>query len=144
MITDWNLLTAARTLWQEARGEPLEGQIAVAHAIVNRRNSGRWGSTLAEVCLSRAQFSGWYSPRGSAPNVTHDPNFPAACRLADADPLLQSLAALIIAAESEADPTDGANNYYAASMNTPPAWATTMEPVGKIGNQFFFKPKVSV
>lgn len=45
------------TLWGEARGEPIEGQIAVAQVIQNRLKSGRWGDTYHEVLGRWAQFS---------------------------------------------------------------------------------------
>lgn len=47
----------ADTLYRECRGEPLEGQLAVASVIWNRaQNSGR---ALETVCLARKQFSCW-------------------------------------------------------------------------------------
>ncbi len=130
---DWNTGTAARTLWQEARGEPLEGQIAVAHVLVNRRNDGRWGNTFSELCLSEFhgihQFSGWN--RG-------DLNRIKACQLSDDDPMLVHLASLIDGAESEPDPTGGSTHYYAKSIAAP-VWVAGATPCGQFGNQLFFK-----
>jgi N-acetylmuramoyl-L-alanine amidase len=127
----WAFETAARTLWQEARGEPLEGQRAVAHVLVNRLKSGRWGSTLAMVCLSPLQFSGW--------NL-HDPNRMAAAALPDDDPTLVALGAVLQAAvDGEPDPTGGAMWYYAHSMATPPAWIQGATFCGRFGNQLFYK-----
>lgn len=137
---DWNLGTAARTLWQEARGEPLEGQKAVAHVITNRLRSGRWGHSLAEVCLSYAQFSGWRKPPS-------DPNFAPACRLQDSDKRLTAYAALIQAAlDGEQDPTHGATHYHARSI-IPPPWVNgdidkKIPPAvfcGQYGTQMFYK-----
>jgi len=129
-LSTWNELTAARTLWQEARGEPKEGQRAVAHVLWNRVRSGRWGETLASVCLWRAQFSGW-SPI--------DPNYDGACELADTDVNLQNLLEIVIAAASEPDPTDGATHYYATSMKAAPAWVIGATFCGQFGNQRFYK-----
>ena len=126
----WILDTAARTLWQEARGEPQEGRQAVAHVMWNRVRLGQWGPNLATVCLWRSQFSGWLSA---------DPNFREACILSDLDPMLQELKAVLINAQAEADPTNGATHYYAASMNPPPDWAATMTFVGQFGNQKFYR-----
>ncbi|HJR27754.1 MAG TPA: cell wall hydrolase, partial [Pseudomonas sp.] len=60
----------ARTLWGEARGEGLPGQIAVAWAIRNRVNDGKarswWGEGYAGVCQAPYQFSCWNKS---------DPNF---------------------------------------------------------------------
>lgn len=53
----------ARTLWGEARGEGLAGQIAVAWTIRNRVNDGKakswWGEGYAGVCQAPYQFSCW-------------------------------------------------------------------------------------
>lgn len=122
---------AARTIWQEARGEPQEGQRAVAHVIVNRMRSGRWGSSLTSVCLARKQFSGWNED---------DPNRLISCLLADDDSSLVEFAGFIAAAMAgEPDPTQGSTHYYAASMATPPLWAVGQTPVAVIGNHRFFR-----
>ena len=71
---------AGRTLAMEVRGEPPEAQSAVAHVLINRLKTGKWGHTLAAVCLWRNQFSGWAYPS--------DPNFAYACGLRDDDPVL--------------------------------------------------------
>lgn len=147
LTADWNIATAARTLWQEARGEPLSGQQAVAHVIVNRLKDGRWGNTLGSVCLWHAAFSGWFSPRLVGGKAVHDPNFAAACSLANDDVLLTSLAGLIGAAMGGApDPTGGATHYFA--KGTPqPDWVGG-DPAngvpaayfcGQFGGQLFYK-----
>lgn len=129
---DWNLCTAARTLFQEARGEPLDGQEAVAHVLVNRLHTGRWGHSLGEVCLWYAQFSGWLRP-------PHDPNFSPACRLPDTDPQLQSFAALIQAAlDGKPDPTGQATHYFAKAIPAPP-WTQGATFCGQFGHQLFYK-----
>lgn len=129
----WASDTAVRTLWQECRGEPQDGQIAVAWVIRNRLHSGRWGHSLASVCLWRAQFSGWYVPS--------DPNFAAACNLTDNDATLGHLSDLlssVMTAPADSDPTGGALFYHADSMPSPPAWASTMRFLGKHGHQSFY------
>lgn len=137
-MSDWAFDTAARTLCQEARGEPLEGQQAVAYVLKNRLGSGRWGNTLASVCLWRAQFSGWYSPRGNPPVA--DPNFAYACGLADTDATLSHMQSVMQAAlDSDTDPTGGAMFYYAASMPAPPPWVDETQFCGQFGNQRFFR-----
>jgi conjugal transfer mating pair stabilization protein TraG len=136
MITDWNLLTAARTLWQEARGEPLIGQQAVAHVLVNSVKDGRWGKSLGEACLWHARFSGWFSPRIVDGKTFIDPNFPAACRLPDSDATLQELAQIIITAQTAHDFTGGALFYYALSIPSP-GWTLKMRKLGTWGHQIF-------
>lgn len=127
----WSFQTAIRTLWQEARGEPPEGQQAVAHVLVNRLKSGKWGNTLGTVCLSPLQFSGWNA---------HDPNRMAAAALSDDDPALLALGLVLQKAiDGETDPTNGAMWYYALSMKTPPPWIQGATSCGRFGNQSFWK-----
>lgn len=56
---DAEILTLARTLYGEARGEPRQGIEAVANVILNRVMSNRYPNTIAKVCLQRRQFSCW-------------------------------------------------------------------------------------
>lgn len=140
---DWNLSTAARTLWQEARNQPLEGQKAVAAVICNRLASGRWGKTLFEVCTSEYhgiyQFSGW---------ARNDPNRVPSCHLREDDPVLLGLAALVSAALAGApDPTGKATHYYNPQAVAEPAWvkgdASKGAPPGtfccQIGAHLFYR-----
>lgn len=132
---DWNLGTAARTLWQEARGEPADGQRAVAHVIVNRMKDGRWGNSLASVCLWRSQFSAWGPVTPKDKNMVA--NFTASCDLADNDPALLRLASIITEALSEPDPTNGATHYFAVSIPAP-AWTKDATRCGQFGHHLFF------
>lgn len=139
MTTAFDMQVAARTLAQEARGEPIDGQTAVAWVLKNRLATGRWGKSLASVCLWRAQFSGWYSP--------NDPNFSYACNLPDNDPTLSHMMSVMQAAmDGDTDPTGGAIFYFANSMPTPPTWAATMRFCGQFGHQQFYsdQPKPEV
>ncbi len=47
----------ARAVYFEARGEPLEGQLAVAQVILNRVASGRFADTVCGVIAQPGQFS---------------------------------------------------------------------------------------
>lgn len=47
----------ARAVYFESRGEPLEGQLAVAEVILNRVRSGRFRSTICNVVTQPSQFS---------------------------------------------------------------------------------------
>lgn len=123
---------AIRTLWQEARGEPDDGVVAVGHVLMNRMRDGRWGHTLAEVCLWRDQFSGWRSS---------DPNFGPACQLDPAGAEYQRCKTLLDHASGEPDTTLGACFYYADTMKTPPSWAASMTETVHIGHHRFFKDR---
>lgn len=53
------ITTLAKTLYAEARGEPVKGQEWVAHVIKNRAKANRsyWGgSNVADVCRHPGQF----------------------------------------------------------------------------------------
>ena len=46
-----------RTIAFEASGEPEEGKAAVAHVILNRKMSGRWGDNIKDVVLIPGSLS---------------------------------------------------------------------------------------
>lgn len=121
---------AVRTLYGEARGEPGEGQRAVAHVLWNRVRDGRWGETLTTVCLARLQFSCWNAS---------DPNREQIAALADQDPILERLRSVLDATRSEADPTDGATHYFSTSMVQPPKWSIGAKFCGTFGRHHFYK-----
>lgn len=47
----------AQAVYFESKGEPLEGQLAVAEVIINRSESGRFPSSLCGVVKQKSQFS---------------------------------------------------------------------------------------
>lgn len=123
---------ATMTCFMEASGEPPEGRRAVVWVFVNRLNSGKYGDTLAAVCLTPWQFSGWN---------TSDPNRVRMAKTPHDDPILVDCETAVNEALSgEADPTQGALNYYSVTMTTPPDWVATMEFTVQIGNHRFYRP----
>lgn len=123
---------AVRTLWGEARGEPPEGQFAVAHVLRNRVKDGRWGHTAGLVCLAPMQFSCWNAS---------DPNRAKMLGLDDADSVLASCRAAWLQSASDSDPTQGACFYYADSLKYDPSWAATMTETIHIGHHHFLKDR---
>lgn len=57
----------ANAVYFEARGESLEGQLAVAEVVKNRAASGRYPATLCGVVVQHAQFS--FVRRGIIPSA---------------------------------------------------------------------------
>jgi len=55
----------ANAVYFEARGESLQGQLAVAEVVMNRAASGRYPSSLCGVVIQRSQFS--FVRRGRIP-----------------------------------------------------------------------------
>ena len=131
-----DLDTLARTLFGEARGEPLEGVYAVAWVIRNRvKRGGRFGLTVSEVCKRPLQFSCWNS---------HDPNFGQllAANIEQLAFLRCHGAAALVLADAIPDPTEGADHYYAVSMATSPSWAAAMLPTVRISRHQFLRERV--
>lgn len=132
MLNFGNLPVMVRTVFGEARGEPYEGKLAVAHVILNRaRRPGWWGKSIGKVCLKKWQFSCW---------LPGDPNR-RVIENADLDiPLMREcLKACLEAAAGAPDPTGGAAHYYATSMPTPPKWAKGKTPDVVIGRHAFYR-----
>lgn len=133
--SDRNIL--ARTLWGEARGESLDGQIAVAWTIRNRVFDGKakswWGEGYAGVCQKPYQFSCWNK---------NDPNYiylSGARQIPPRELSQAQIAADQVMAGKVPDPTSGATHYYATSMSKPPVWAKGAKQTLKLGRHVFFK-----
>jgi spore germination cell wall hydrolase CwlJ-like protein len=60
----------ATTVYYESKGEPLDGQLAVAQTIVNRTTSGRFPSSVCGVVRQPGQFS--FLRNGSMPTPPHE------------------------------------------------------------------------
>ena len=136
-VTERDRDILARTLWGEARGEDLVGQIAVAWTIRNRVFDGKakswWGEGYAGVCQKPYQFSCWNK---------NDPNF---AYLSGAKPIpFRELAQARIAADhviagTAPDPTGGATHYYSTTMPKAPSWTKGATQTLKLGHHIFFK-----
>lgn len=127
--------TLARTLWGEARGEPVRGIEAVAAVIVNRVRLARarggfwWGDSVVAVCRKPYQFSCWNAD---------DPNRPKLLAVKETDPVFAICLRIARRAVSGAppDPTDGCTHYHARSVH--PAWARGLAPKAEIGTHLFY------
>lgn len=133
------LLTVARTLWGEARGEGWPGLVAVAWVIRNRvetdiHGDGKpdwWGESYEGVCRAPRQFSCWAdTPRV---HTIAPPEMPFAYA-----------AAAAVLAGDEPDPTKGATHYHTIrrpdwAAQWPPAWAARMTETARIGGHVFYR-----
>ncbi len=108
---------AAITCYCEASGASHDERMAVMHTFFNRVKDGRFGKTVAAVCLKRYQFSEWNDD--SADNA----NLERAANASDTDPIiLECLADFDAISAGAPDPTNGATHYHDKSIS-PPAWA---------------------
>jgi len=113
----------AGAIYFEARGESLEGQLAVGRVIVNRSNSGRFPDSYCGVVLQRSQFS---FVRGSAmPKVrTSSEQWRRAVAIAQiADEGLWN------------SPAKGALFFHAARVS--PGWRLTR--LARVDNHIFYR-----
>ena len=113
----------ASAIYFEAKGEPLDGQLAVARVILNRAQSGRFASTTCGVVFQRGQFS--FVRGGSMPAIAHtSSNWRTAVAIAKIaqDDLWEST-------------TDDALYFHARRVA--PGWR--MARVGAIGNHVFYR-----
>lgn len=127
-----DIFTLARTVWGEARGEPVEGKIAVAWVVRNRFESRKWfaGKTLAETCTKPWQFSCWNEK---------DPNRAKLDTVTMNDQAYQECMYAAIAAVRGLipDPTSGATHYKV--VGTSASWAEGITSHATIGRHEFFR-----
>ncbi len=125
----------ALNIYHEARGEPADGQLAVAHVVLNRASDDRFPTQICDVVkeggearLHRCQFSWWCDGRSDRPR--------------DQAAWQQSRAAAWAALlERTADPSRGALWYHADYVN--PVWASSMEQVATIGRHIFYQDRTT-
>ncbi|PIW30503.1 MAG: cell wall hydrolase [Rhodospirillales bacterium CG15_BIG_FIL_POST_REV_8_21_14_020_66_15] len=126
----------ARTIYGEARGEPVRGKEAVAAVVMNRVRRARaasgaywWGGTVEDVCRRPWQFACWNPGdpnRARIEGVGRDnKTFQSCLRIAR-----RAVAGTL------ADPTGGATHYHAKAVNPP--WARGKAPSAEIGGHLFY------
>jgi len=134
----------ALTIWGEARGESIEGQVAVANVVMNRYKSNlEKYKTVADVCLEPKQFSCWNK---------NDPNYPKLIELGNkivingedkADKILSQCLYIARGVMSFKlnDNTGSARNYMTKTLfysDKKPSWANPVTTPKVIGSHIFF------
>ena len=61
-----------RTVVFEAANEPSLGKAAVAHVVLNRKKSGRWGHQIKKIVTQPWQFEPWMTRRREIENLSPD------------------------------------------------------------------------
>jgi len=113
----------AGAIYFESKGEPLAGQLAVAHVIRNRAASGRFASTVCGVIHQRGQFS---FVRGGS--------FPPIARSSRA--WTEAVGVAHVAANDLwASPVERALFFHARRVS--PGWR--LARVGTVGNHVFYR-----
>jgi spore germination cell wall hydrolase CwlJ-like protein len=112
----------AAGIYYESQGEPLEGQLAVAHVILNRAQSGRFASTVCGVLTQRSQFS--FVRNGVIPTPPQNANWRTAQAVAQ-----------VALDNSWRNPTPGAMYFHAARVS--PRWNRAR--IARLGNHIFYR-----
>lgn len=125
---EWRCL--AEAIYYESRGEPLEGQVAVAEVVLNRVDDRRYPGTICGVTTQ-----GVGSGRAC--------QFSYACdgrpeRMASPVPRTRAekLAALMLAGRARSV-SDGATHFHATYVR--PAWSRRFTLTAQIGNHVFYR-----
>ncbi len=130
------LAYAALTILGEARGEPIEGQIAVAWVIRNRVEHGWRGTDYKSVVLAPKQFSCWNKG---------DPNLALLQAIKGAPKEFMGALGIMLAVYGDKlpDPTRGAVSYYNPAI-VEPSWAPSMIVTAAIGRHRFLRESAGV
>ena len=115
----------ATAVYFEARGESLEGQLAVARVVMNRAASGRYPPSWCQTIKQHAQFS----------FVRHG-QFPAVNTASDAWRKAQAITRL---AMSNAVPSISTDVLWYHADYVAPTWRRNLQEVSKIGQHIFYR-----
>ena len=120
-VTQADIDLMAKLVYAESRGEPFDGQIAVASVVLNRVLNNRFPNTISEVIFQRNAFS-----------CVKDGNIVAYPDQTSYNAVYEAL--------SGVDPTNEALFFYNPSISTC-SWmqSTQKNDVTSIGHHVFFK-----
>lgn len=113
----------AEAIVYEARSESELGQVAVAHVIMNRVNSNRWGDSIKDVVYQYKQFSYTLQKQRRSPS--------------DNDWKKAYLVAYEVMNGMVDSPVGDSTHYHTNQVN--PKWAKELEYVATIENHRFYK-----
>lgn len=113
----------ALAIYFEARGEPLEGQVAVAEVIYNRVVDPRYPDDVCSVVYQNKQFS-W--THDDLPDIPKDDHVWQATKNLAKELMLGGLFV-----------GHGATHYHAEYVE--PYWANDLTYVGKTGKHVFYR-----
>lgn len=119
----------ALCIYCEARGEPVEGQVAVAYVIKNRVEHPRWwGHDIHSVILTPYQFSWTMNSNPEHIDPEHLPYLDFFIEIVKG-----------VSNGSFSNPIDGANLFFADYMRPWPQWANHTLFITQIGQHRFYR-----
>ncbi|MEO6040723.1 MAG: cell wall hydrolase [Croceibacterium sp.] len=119
------LTCLAQAIYFEARGEPLDGQLAVAEVVINRATSGQYPSNYCAVVVQPAQFS----------FVRHG-RIPAADQASNAWRRAKAVAQI---AQQDLWESKAADALYFHATYVKPAWASHKVQLAQIDTHVFYR-----
>ena len=143
---DEQTICLAQNIYHEARGEIVEGQIAVSNVVINRVKSKQFPNDICSVVYQRTQIK-------SINRVLKFLGIPAFCQFSWTCDLksndlyrdseswknIQTLAQEIVLGTHD-DLSNGATHYYnPAEVRSTPPWANKLTKTIVIGNHHFYK-----
>jgi spore germination cell wall hydrolase CwlJ-like protein len=120
----------ARALYYEARGEPYDGQVAVAQVVMNRVRAKHWPDSICGVVNQgtergeKCQFSFACHPQTTTPS-------------GDAWDQAQALATEALAGRAWLRETLDATHYHTTSVA--PIWRLSLASIGTLGRHIFYR-----
>ncbi|MCP5153407.1 MAG: cell wall hydrolase [Ectothiorhodospiraceae bacterium] len=114
----------ALNIYHEARGEPLEGKLAVASVTLNRVRSERYPDRVCDVVWQRGQFSWTHDGRSDVPRDRR--SWEAALRMART-----------VYRTAQFSTVGRATHFHASSVR--PAWASAKRLVRRVGRHLFYE-----
>jgi spore germination cell wall hydrolase CwlJ-like protein len=115
----------ATAVYFEARGEALEGQLAVARVVMNRAASGKYPASWCGVVKQRSQFS-----------FVRNGRFPAADTDCDAWRKAEAIAELAVA---NIVPSVGPDVLWYHADYVSPSWGNRLNEAEQIGAHIFYR-----
>lgn len=122
----------ALSVYWEGKTETREGQLAVAHTVLNRAKHPKFPNTICGVVAQKpdgakkgCQFSWWCDGKRDEPKDDQD--------------WREAVESARAAMKAEAaDPTGGAL-YFHSSKIRPPAWTAKRQRLARIGDHIFYR-----
>jgi spore germination cell wall hydrolase CwlJ-like protein len=115
----------AQAIYFESRGEPLDGQLAVARVIINRTESSQFPDDYCSVVTQRAQFS--FVRGGAIPN----PN--------TSSQAWQRAKAIARIAHQEMWDSEAGDALFFHASHVSPRWARTKVARARIDSHIFYR-----
>ena len=115
----------ASAVYFESRGEPIQGQLAVAQVVINRSLSGRYPPDLCGVITQHAQFS-----------FVHNGRIPMADRASEAWRKAVAIAHIAEDKLAQADVSTDVLWYHATYVS--PSWGKRLTRQTQIGLHIFY------